>query len=52
MVEGQPYEEKHNFECPRYDSKLHVMMKFQSWSLGNVEYSFITITPRSTLNYI
>ena len=25
------------------------MVRLQSWSLGNVEYSFIAITPKSTL---
>ena len=29
--------------------ELNLMERFQSWSLGNVEYPFITITPRSTL---
>ena len=31
-----------------YDTKLHLMVSFQSLSLGNVEYPFITITPRPT----
>ena len=30
---------------------LNFIVRFQSWNLGNVEYSFITITPRSTLTW-
>ena len=37
-------------ECPRYDTKLHLMMKFQFWSSESVEYPFIDITSRSTLS--
>ena len=33
----------------RYNIKLHIMVRLPSYSLGNVEYSFITITLRSTL---
>ena len=39
----------HTHECPRYDTKLHLMMRLQFWSFGNVEYLFTAITPRSTL---
>ena len=28
--------------CPEHDSKLHLMLRPLSWSLGNVEYPFIT----------
>ena len=36
-------------ECPGYDSKLYLMVRVQSWNLGNVK-NLITITPRFTLN--
>ena len=32
-----------------YDIKLNLSVKFRSRSLWNVEYSFITITPRSAV---
>ena len=35
--------------CSGYDIKLHLILRLQSLSLGNVEYPFITITLRSTL---
>ena len=37
--------------CPRYDSKLHLMMRVQSWNLGNVEFPFsICLGPIYVLN--
>ena len=36
-------------QCPEHGIKLHLMVRLQSWSLGNVEYLFIIITLRSTL---
>ena len=32
-----------------YDTKLQLMLKPSSWDLGSMEYSFVAITPRSTL---
>ena len=32
-------------ECPKYGTKLYPMFGSNSRALGNVEYSFITITP-------
>ena len=32
-----------------YDIKLHLMVRLQSWSVGKLEYPFITITLRFTL---
>ena len=29
----------------------HLMVRLQSWSLGNMEYPFINITPKSTLTW-
>ena len=49
MAEGQSHWEKQEFKCPESDTKLHLMLRLQSWSLGNLEYPFITITLRSTL---
>ena len=49
MVEGQLHNEKQDFEYHRYDTKLHLMDKFKSFSLRNVEYSFIAIVCRSVL---
>ena len=37
-------------KCPGYDIKLHLIMRFNSWSLRDVEYSFITIILKSTLS--
>ena len=34
--------------CPENDIKLHLIARLQSWSLGNVEISVITIILRST----
>ena len=36
-------------ECPEYGTKLHLMVKFNPRTLGNMEYPFIAITPRFTL---
>ena len=33
-----------------YDIKLHQMVRLQFWARGNVQYTFIIITPWSTLN--
>ena len=34
--------------CPRYDTKLHLVVRLQFWSSSGwkVKYAFITITPR------
>ena len=39
-------------ECPGYETKQHLSMKLSPRTLGNVEYIFITFTPRSTLTRI
>ena len=36
-------------ECPAYDIKLHLIVRFQSSNLRHVEYLFIAISPKSTL---
>ena len=38
-------------ECPGNYTKLHLMVRFQFWSFGGVEYSFIVITPKPTLTW-
>ena len=35
--------------CPKYDAELKPFLRIYSWSFGNTEYSFTTITHRSTL---
>ena len=42
---------KLNYSYSGYDTKLYLIVRLQSWSLGNVEYPFITITLRSTLTW-
>ena len=37
--------------CPGYDTKLHLIVRLQTCSLENVEYSFITITLRVIIIY-
>ena len=40
---------KKDIGFPGYDNiKLHLMVRLQSWSLGNAEYPFINITSKST----
>ena len=41
----------HN-ECPRYDTKLYLMVRFQSRCFGNEKYPFMVITLRFTLSRI
>ena len=41
-------EKKHD-EYPEFDTKLHLTLRHQSWSLENEEYYFITISLKSTL---
>ena len=49
VAEAQSRREKQDLGCPGYDSKLHLMVRHDLCTLGNVEYSFITITLKSTL---
>ena len=49
MAEGRSYWENQNFERPMYNTKAHLIVRLQSWILGDVEYLFIAITLRSSL---
>ena len=42
-------EQNRNNECPGYDTKLHLMVRFHFWRYGNVVYPFIAITYWFTL---
>ena len=46
-VDGQDTSNK----CPGSDTKLHLMVRLQSCSFGELEYFFNAITPRSTLTW-